>query len=170
MFVQKINDMEIIMGINFKSTHKEVEELSHKKYWLAYSAASISTLMACNILMAFSLFVMESLNSSTCCRLVSSCCRFLSRLPRNSIRCSFMVSISSRTFSGDCTIFWLSFCPLSSAWVMASLILSYRTQMEYFTLTITKITAFHNPSWYTVIGTVLIYMGETTLIYISLPC
>ena len=32
MFVQKINDMEIIMGINFKSTHKEFEELSHKKY------------------------------------------------------------------------------------------------------------------------------------------
>lgn len=84
----------------------------------------MSTLMPCNSLMAFSLFAMETLNFSTCCRLLSSCCRFLSRLPCSSIRCCFIDSCSSLTFSGDWTILWLSFCPFSSAWVMASLILS----------------------------------------------
>lgn len=91
---------------------------------ITYSAASMSTLMPCNSLMAFSLFVMETLNFSTCCRLLSSCCRFLSRLPCSSIRCCFIDSCSPLTFSGDWTILWLSFCPFSSAWVMASLILS----------------------------------------------
>lgn len=91
---------------------------------ITYSAASMSTLMPCNSLMAFSLFAMETLNFSTCCRLLSSCCRFLSRLPCSSIRCCFIDSCSPLTFSGDWTIFWLSFCPFSSAWVMASLILS----------------------------------------------